>query len=354
MKFILAMFMFQWLVVAAFAETAPFQLAGETIAPGTSLDLNIKVPAGKNDPATHIPVTVMHSDKEGPVLLVITGVHGYEFPPILAAKQLASDITPNDLSGTLILVRAAHISAFEERSPFVNPYDRKNLNRSFPGKKDGTQTERIAYYISTELIDHADIVLDVHAGDGGEWLEPFIGVYGGPLSTNPELAHEMASVSGFEHLVTYSIASPRAVGSTSSLNRQAVVAKKPTLLIEAGQNSSRDPKYVQMHVRAVKNIMVHLEMLGGAFQSRAATSVKDYDGEFSIPSPAAGIWMPEVTSGRHIAKNQIIGRLYDYFGKEIALIRSPKSGFAIYGQVAPSVKKGQGLIFMTSYRNRTE
>ena len=59
--------------------------------------------------------------------------------------------------------------------------------------------------------------------------------------------------------------------------------------------------------------------------------------------------MPEVTSGQHIDKDQIIGTLYDYFGKKIATIKSPKQGFAIYGQVAPSVKKGQGLIFIANY-----
>jgi predicted deacylase len=70
------------------------------------------------------------------VLVLTAGVHGFEYAPILAAQQLRDRIDPRTLAGTVILVRLAHVAAFEQRVPFVNPFDRKNLNRVFPGTAD--------------------------------------------------------------------------------------------------------------------------------------------------------------------------------------------------------------------------
>lgn len=331
------------------AQTAPLVVGGHSIAPGTKQNLTINVSAGE-DPATHIPVTVIHSKEAGPVLLVVAGVHGYEFAPILAATQLADSITPESIKGSLILVRAAHVSAFEERSPYVNPYDRKNLNRSFPGRPDGSQTERIAYRLSKDLIQHADFVLDVHSGDGAEWLAPFIGVYGGPLSTNYELALDAARASGFTNLVTYSMNTQEQIDRGRSLNRQAVAAKHPTLLLEAGQNGGRDPEMIDMLARAIANIMVKLEMLDTTFQTDAAANINEFEGTFSVPSPATGIWTPTVTTGQFLNEGQTLGRLYGYFGNEIAVITAPQAGYALYGLAGPPVKKGQGLITMAKQK----
>ena len=109
------------------------------------IDYRIEIPAGDSDPATFIPVTKIRGVKPGPTLFISTGVHGYEFAPILATERLADEIDPNSLSGTVLLTRPSHVSALEARSPYVNPYDRKDLNRSFPGKENSTQTERVAH-----------------------------------------------------------------------------------------------------------------------------------------------------------------------------------------------------------------
>ena len=128
----------------------PFAIGGHTVVPGTRADLDLAVPAGRSDGATRVPVTVFHGARPGPVLALTAGVHGFEFVPILAAQRLLARIDPATLSGTVLLVRIAHVEAFEQRVPYVNPFDRKNLNRVFPGQADGTQAERIAWAITTE------------------------------------------------------------------------------------------------------------------------------------------------------------------------------------------------------------
>ena len=75
----------------------------EAILEAGRFDYRIEIPAGETDPATFIPVTAIRGVKPGPTLFIATGVHGYEFAPILAAEKLADDIDPNLLSGTVLL-----------------------------------------------------------------------------------------------------------------------------------------------------------------------------------------------------------------------------------------------------------
>ena len=90
---------------------------------------------------------------------MVTGVQGYEFAPILVAQKLADEIVPADFAGTFIIVRAAHISAFGGRPPYMNPFGRKNLARAFPGSPNGSQTDRISWALSSEIVPQADLVL---------------------------------------------------------------------------------------------------------------------------------------------------------------------------------------------------
>ncbi|MEO0462061.1 MAG: succinylglutamate desuccinylase/aspartoacylase family protein [Pseudomonadota bacterium] len=178
-------------------DAAPFEIGETVVAPSTRADISLKVAAHDKSPGTFIPVTVLHGPQEGPVLTAIAGVHEYEFAPILAADRLADRIDPVDLTGSLVIVRVANIPAFEARSPFVGPLDRKNLNRSFPGSAQGSQSERIADVLSREVVARADFLMDIHSGDGAEFLDAFVGVYGGPLATDFATALRSRAGSGF-------------------------------------------------------------------------------------------------------------------------------------------------------------
>ena len=89
-----------------------------------------------------IPVTVFHGRDSGPVLSLIAGIHGSEYSPIISMQRLPELLDPQAMAGTLIIVHIANLPAFQGRSVYFGPDDLKNLNRSFPGKADGTVTER--------------------------------------------------------------------------------------------------------------------------------------------------------------------------------------------------------------------
>src|SRR6185437_1071582 len=120
-----------------------------------------------------IPITIFNGAKNGPVLALVDGNHGYEYPPILALQMLRPKINPKKLAGAVIMVHVANMPSFLGRTVYFSPIDQKNLNRVYPGKQDGTVSERIAYAITNEVIDRCDYLLDLHCGDGNESLRPY-------------------------------------------------------------------------------------------------------------------------------------------------------------------------------------
>ncbi|MBP1621361.1 MAG: Succinylglutamate desuccinylase/aspartoacylase, partial [Acidobacteria bacterium] len=97
--------------MAAAQERAPFAVGPVRAAAGAAASGFIEVPAGV-DAATRIPVTVVHGARPGPVLALVAGTHGYEYPPILALHRLRAELDPAALSGTVILVHVANLSSF--------------------------------------------------------------------------------------------------------------------------------------------------------------------------------------------------------------------------------------------------
>ncbi|WP_422357109.1 M14 family metallopeptidase [Qipengyuania flava] len=328
---------------ASSQQPAAFTIGGESVAPGTRKDLRLAVAARGEEPGTFIPATVLHGNAPGPVLAAVAGVHGYEFAPIVAAERLADRIDPAQLSGTLIIVRVANIPAFEARSPYVNPVDRKNLNRSFPGSADGTQTERIADVLSREVVARADFLMDIHSGDGAEFLEAFVGIYGGPLAGDFDLALRVARGFGFPNLVRYSMDTQQQVDTRRSLNRQGVAARIPTILVEIGQNGSRDEQHVQAIVTGVENGLSVLGMWQRPV-GKVAPPLRRFESTTGVSASHSGLFHPVRTGGRYLWKGDLIGTITDYSGREVERIHAPVDGYALYGLRGPPVRQGDGVV----------
>src|SRR5882672_726728 len=111
----------------------------------------IEVPAA-SDAGTQIPVTTIRGARPGPVLALIAGNHGYEYPPILALQRLRGQLDPTSMAGTVVMVHVANMPSFLGRTVYFSPVDGKNLNRVYPGSPGGTVSERIAHAITTEVI----------------------------------------------------------------------------------------------------------------------------------------------------------------------------------------------------------
>jgi predicted deacylase len=336
--------LFVALATVALQARDPFTMAGRSIAPGQRLDFDLAIPAGAADPATYIPVTVLHGAEPGPVLALTAGIHGYEYPPILALQRLLKGTNPGRLRGTLIAVRLAHVSAFESRTPFVNPFDRKNLNRVFPGRAEGTQSERIAHAISQEVIARCDRHVDLHADDGAEWLDAFGGIYGGKLAAAQyEASKEMGVAFGFRNVVTYAVDTRQQLDSGRSCNRQAVAMGKPTVLVEIGENGRADEAWVASLASGLENLLRVLKMMPQA-PTPPRADLRWFSGTSGAASRHTGFFAPVSVSGRFVKKGDPIGSVTSYAGEALETITSPVDGYLLYGLTGPAVREGETVV----------
>ncbi|RVD41291.1 N-alpha-acetyl diaminobutyric acid deacetylase DoeB, partial [Mesorhizobium sp. M4B.F.Ca.ET.019.03.1.1] len=125
----------------------------------------LRLPYSRDDSAwgsVMIPICVIRNGN-GPTALLTGGNHGDEYEGPLALYDLARTLDPRDVSGTVIIVPAMNYPAFRAGTR-TSPIDKGNLNRSFPGRPDGTVTEKIADYFQRELLPRTDIALDFHSG----------------------------------------------------------------------------------------------------------------------------------------------------------------------------------------------
>jgi N-alpha-acetyl-L-2,4-diaminobutyrate deacetylase len=125
--------------------------------------------------AEMIPITVVRNG-EGPTALLTGGNHGDEYEGPIALSKLAATLKAEHVTGRVIIVPFMNFPAFRAGSR-TSPIDRGNLNRSFPGKPDGTITEKIADYFQRYLLPLADYVLDLHAGGRTLDFMPFAAIH---------------------------------------------------------------------------------------------------------------------------------------------------------------------------------
>lgn len=326
----------------AAAGSRDFAIGGHNVAPGTRADLRLEVPAG-SDAATFVPLSVIHGAEAGPVLALAAGVHGFEFASILAAERLAARLDPAKIKGTVVIIRVANVNGFEGRSPNVNPVDDKNLNRVFPGKTDGTQTERIAHAIASEVVARANFLMDLHSGDGAEFLEAFVGAYGGPLAHDFPLALKVAEGFGFPNLVRYAMNTQAQIDRGRSLNRQAVAMGVPTILVEIGQNGSREEAHVAAMVAGIENALAILGMTD-APPRMAEPPLRRFESTASAEARSTGIFHPAKLGPRPIAKGELVGVIHDYTGREIERVVSPIDGYVLYGITGPPITAGDEVV----------
>jgi predicted deacylase len=150
--------------LAAAQDRKTFKVGTASAARGQKVTGTIDVPPGI-DGGLNIPVAVVHGAKPGPVLALVAGSHGTEYTSIIALEKLIARLNPADISGTVIIVPLINIPSFEQKVPHLNPVDKKSMNRFYPGKMDGTQTERASYLITKQVVEQCDHLIDLHGCD---------------------------------------------------------------------------------------------------------------------------------------------------------------------------------------------
>ena len=325
----------------ALAQT--FTVGPVAAAPGTTASGTIEIPPRPGDEGTNLPISVIHGSKPGPVLALVAGVHGMEYTPILALQNLLRTIDPKTLAGTVIMVHVANMPSYLGRTIYYSPVDRQNLNRVFPGKPDGTISERIAHAITKEVIERATHVVDIHCGDGNESLRPYLYWITTGAPDVAQAGREMALAFGMDHVVV-DRERPTDAAAAIYLSNTAITRGKPALTIESGGMGEIDTDSILRIERGVAGLLRHLKMRGEG--PAPVTSPVFLERSEVLRSNFTGIFYPLVEKSQTVAQGGVIGRVTDFHGRVLEEIRAPFAGEILYIVGTPAMNKGEPVAFI--------
>ena len=321
------------------AQGASFSVGTASAAPGQKATGYLEVPAGV-DAGTNIPVAVVNGANPGSVLALVTGAHGTEYASIIAVERLIVDLDPAKISGTVILIPLVNIASFEQKVPHVNPVDNKSMNRFYPGKADGTQTERVSFLITKQVVDRSDYLIDYHGGDLDESLRPY--AYWGPTGKDSQdrVSKEMVLAFGLDHIIIWRDR-PTDLAASRYLDNTASLRGKPSIVVEAGHAGTVESDDVALLVNGTLSTMRALKMLSGEphYIQNPVWLEKIVD----VISDGPGIWYPLVKRGTYVQEGMKLGYITDYFGKVILEPRAPAAGVVLHVNAVPSLKKGDNI-----------
>src|ERR1051325_5030301 len=222
----------------------------------------LEIPAG-SDAAARVPVIVINGAKAGPRLAITSGAHGTEYASIIAMEKLGHAIDPAELTGSLVIVPLMNLPSFLQKVPHVNPVDNKGMNSSYPGKADGTQTERTLWAVGKQVIEPSDYLIDLHGGDLDENLRKYSYWPKTGKDRLDAASKAMALAFGLDHIIIQDQSAPARPGAMSA-RRLAIDLGKPTVIAEAGHAGTTHAEDVDVLVDGCRSVMRHLKMLAGA------------------------------------------------------------------------------------------
>jgi predicted deacylase len=313
------------------------KIGGVRAVPGEINSGYIKIDT-EEDVDLFIPVTVINGAKQGKTLALVAGVHGFEYPPILALYRIKEMIDPAQLSGTLILVHIANLPGFQKRIIYYNPYDWKNLNRVFPGNPDGTQSQRIAHVLVEEVIKKSDALIDLHCGDGNEALIPYCYWMLTSDKEMNEISKKMVRAFGIKHIIIDD-ARTQDINDSRYLGNTAVLRSCPAITTESGYLGKTDEESISRNVRGILSVMRLFNMITGD-----PDLVKDpvwIDKYEVVYSGFNGLFHPLTKMGYYVRKGEKIGYTADYLGNVVEEFFAPFTGMILYIINTPPANKGE-------------
>ena len=202
------------------------------------------------------PYFALRGREPGPTVLVISGIHGGEYPGPLGAIALGRELDPATLRGAVLILPLVNLPAFWARAAFVTPGDGRNLNRAFPGKPAGTISEVLAHRLLTDVVEPADAVIDLHSGDIFEALADHTGHFQTADATVTARNEAMVAAFGLPYAGTY----PAPTASRSLVGNTALRGKA-AIIVEVGGNGLVSPTQVATVQEGVREALRALGLL---------------------------------------------------------------------------------------------
>jgi predicted deacylase len=293
------------------------RVAVEELAPNTHHRLRLRIDGPAAEVAPFLPVDVLVGRGPRPCLALVGGVHGDEYDGIVALQEIAREIEPTQLDGSLLLVYVANPFAFAARQRRT-PDDGRDLNRTFPGDPRGSVSERLAHLLCHGLLRQTELIFTLHGALATDLLAPWIEYLDvpGPIG---EASRAAALASGFADLIALDPRPGRLITAMADLG-------VPLVEGEVGGRGAARREGVDYYKERVRAVARHRGILPARDPGADAPRRQRTWKLETVAAPAGGIFFREVEPDQEVRAGDLLGRIVAADGEAVAEARAPVAG----------------------------
>lgn len=273
---------------------------------------------------------------EGKTLVITAGVHGCEYVGIETSLRLINELNPKKMSGNIIICPILNADGFYNGVKQISTADGKNLNREFPGDKEGTITQKIAHDVEKYLYPLADFIVDLHGGDINESLTPLIFF---PYASGEEIKSYVGDIASRMNV-------DFRVGSYANNGLYSYAAKKkvPAMLYERGSKGLWSEVDVLAEKEDLYRLMEMLGILKEGYDVSINKNQKEIVKAEYVEARSEGLWYPHVKQSDNVKKGELLGILKDIEGDILQEVRAEFDARVLYYTLSLGVRQNDALI----------
>jgi predicted deacylase len=317
------------------SEKNVLEILGQSIARGESATVSFNVAKLHTRNTIDVPVIIERSKKPGPTVLIIAGIHGDEINGVEIVRQIIAKGINKPKKGTIICIPVINVFGFihmDREFP-----DGRDLNRMFPGGKGGSLASRVAHKLVTEIVPHADLIIDFHTGGADRFNSAQIRIKRGEV-----VLDELAEVFGAP-FVLYS------KNLTKSFRSTSYKLGIPMLLFEGGKSFNIHSTITNTGVNGAKRVLHHLEMLSSKFKvSKPKKSCVFILESKWVRARYSGMFKASVAINSKVNEGDVIANITDPYGSFNHFVKAPNSGYIFNINESPLVYQGDAIFHIST------
>lgn len=283
----------------------------------------------------NMPIEVIHGKFAGPVLLVCAAIHGDELNGVEIIRRMHGIRGLNNLHGTLILAPIVNVFGFIHQSRYLP--DRRDLNRCFPGSKNGSIASRIAYKFFNEVVKHSTHIIDLHTAAVNRQNLP-------QVRAALEYPNVKAMAQGFSIPVVINSELIK-----NSLRYEAGQLGIPVITYEAGEALRLSEQCIVTGLRGIVSVMRNLGMLPSkrVITVQAEPYIARSSSWFRARSD--GLFRPLCKLGTRVKPGDTLGVISSPFGNQEQVLSAETDGIIICISKLPLVNEGEALFHIARF-----
>ncbi len=294
---------------------------------------HLSVPHSRNESgwgALHLPVVSIRNG-DGPTVVLTGGNHGDEYEGPIALLKLVRALTPSQVSGRVLVIPALNFPAVMGGTR-VSPIDGVNMNRAFPGRRDGSVTQMIAHYFQHRILPVCDALFDIHSGGKTLMFSPFACYH--RLADEASTRRAREAVAAMAAPISLELVE---LDSEGMLDTAVEEMGKLFVGTELGGGGTTTTETVATAETAVRNLLAHLGVIDEEPVSRAARGLPP-GREMHMPDPGcyliaedAGLYEALVDLDAEVRQGDPVGQIHfpERPEREPAVCRAGTSGTVI-------------------------